>query len=84
MRVRVRLCVCVCVCVCACLRACGVRSRARDSSAEGPDAVSGRAWAQVEFFTGPRAIKDANLVVAGGSTSGAVDGIGQVGFRIED
>eukprot|EP00802_Teleaulax_amphioxeia_P010646 Tamp_10674.p1 GENE.Tamp_10674~~Tamp_10674.p1 ORF type:complete len:469 (-),score=104.08 Tamp_10674:604-1863(-) len=33
---------------------------------------------KVEFFTGPRAIKDANLVVAGGSTSGAVDGIGQL------
>jgi hypothetical protein len=33
---------------------------------------------QVEFFQGPHAIKNFDLVTAGGATSGAVDGIGQL------
>ena len=33
---------------------------------------------QVEFFQGPHAIKNPDLVVAGGASSGAVDGIGQL------
>ncbi len=39
---------------------------------------------KVEFFSGPHAIKDPDLVSAGGATSGAVDGLGQVcvGMRL--
>ncbi|EKX32539.1 hypothetical protein GUITHDRAFT_121290 [Guillardia theta CCMP2712] len=33
---------------------------------------------KVEFFQGPHAIKNPDLVVAGGASSGAVDGIGQL------
>mmetsp|Transcript_2901 Transcript_2901/g.6754 ORF Transcript_2901/g.6754 Transcript_2901/m.6754 type:complete len:459 (-) Transcript_2901:95-1471(-) len=33
---------------------------------------------KVDFFTGPHAIKNFDLVAAGGATSGAVDGIGQL------
>jgi hypothetical protein len=33
---------------------------------------------QVEFFQGPHAIKNFDLVTAGGATSGAVDSMGQL------
>ena len=33
---------------------------------------------QIEFFQGPHAIKDFNLITAGGATSGAVSGLGQL------